>query len=88
MITAKLDSQRAVLETELEIGTIYRIKSPNYIGYSRAVYMGKCKIDIHTKGIKGQHIFSFTDFKGGHLDSISKLDIANGIALIENGYSK
>jgi hypothetical protein len=50
--------------------------------------MGKCKIDIHTKGIKGQHIFSFTDFKGGHLDSVSKLDIANGIALIENGYSK
>ena len=88
MITSKLDSQRAVLETELEIGTIYRIKSPNYIGYSRAVYMGKCKIDIHTKGIKGQHIFCFIDFKGGILDRITKTEIAEGIALIENGYSK
>ena len=88
MIKAKLDSQRAVLETELEIGTIYRIKSPTYVGYSRAVYMGKCKMDIHITGIKGQHIFCFIDFKGGLLDRISKTEIANGIALIENGYSK
>jgi len=88
MITSKLDSQRAVLETELEIGTIYRIKDNTYIGYSRAVYMGKCKINIHTAGIKGQHIFCFIDFKGGILDTISKKQIAEGIALIENGYSK
>lgn len=88
MITAKLDSQRAVLETELEIGAIYRIKSPNYCGYTRSVYMGKCKIDINVKGIKGQHVFCFTDFKGGLLGCVSKTEIAEGIALIENGYSK
>jgi len=81
MITAKQDSQRAVLETEMEIGTIYRYKDLlNYCGYTRVVYMGK--------DIKGKHNFCFTDFKGGQLGYITKKDIANGLLLIENGYSK
>ena len=43
---------------------------------------------INVKGIKGQHVFCFTDFKGGLLGCVSKTEIAEGIALIENGYSK
>lgn len=81
MITAKLDSQRAVLETELEIGTIYRMKSTfNYLGYDRIVYMGKNE--------KGKHTFCDISFKGGVLCTITKKSITNGELLIENGYSK
>jgi hypothetical protein len=81
MITEKEHAERPVIETELEIGTIYRVKdSLTFNGYIRAVYMGK--------DIKGKHNFCFTNFKGGSLGYISKKEIANGLVLIENGYSK
>ena len=81
MIGTKQDSLRAVLETELEFGTIYRVKSTYHLcGYTRVVYMGK--------NDKNKHTICFTDFKGGMLGTISKKDIANGELLIENGYTK
>jgi hypothetical protein len=81
MIATKQDAERAVLETELEFGTIYRVKdSLTYNGFTRAVYMGK--------DTKGKHNFCFINFMGGALVHISKKEIANGLVLIENGYSK
>ena len=81
MIGAKKDSGRALKENELEIGTIYRSKSPYHLcGYVRVVYLGKNQ--------KNKHTFCITDFKGGMLATLSKKDIANGDLLIENGYSK
>ena len=76
---------------ELQKGKIYRVKSIDYIGYWRGVYMGKWGYDIYNeveKGIKGSHTFCDLTFKGGMLITISKKDISNGVVELENGYSK
>jgi len=66
---------RAVIETELEIGDIYTIKD-----LGRAVYMGK-----QYKGLfytnKGKHSFVLVNWRGGALVNVTKAEISKGIVV-------
>jgi hypothetical protein len=76
---------------ELLKGKIYRIKTIDYIGQWRGVYMGKWGYDIYNesgRGVKGSHTFCDLTFKGGLLITVTKKDISNGIVELETGYSK
>jgi len=73
VLTSKLN--QAVIETELEIGKIFTIKS-----LGRAVYMGKLhKGEFYTG--KGYHSFCLVTWKGGSVCTMTKKDIAKGMVI-------